>query len=278
MEIRINDKKIDVSLEDEKNVGEVLSALEQWLNNSGHRLTAISIDGQLVKVSMIEEIFSREIDTVSKIDLFTDIVAELAASSLIDILHEIKEYENLNFEERANFTDKWKDSAAAAFICSEMADLYTLCISAFSGQLNSQTLYSIVEERLREVKDPLGEFEKVEPLMNEICERLVQLPLDIQTGKDMLASQTIQLFSGVTEKIFRLFKQFESQDFFEEINEKKPLSQQLGEFGKVLRDLLDAYEKNDSVLVGDIAEYETSPKLKELYLVIKNNIKAQETK
>jgi len=276
MEIRINDKKLDAKPDNEKTVGDVLASLEQWLENSGHRLSGISIDGQNINVSMIEEIFSREIDTIEYLDLYTNVVAELAATSLINLLEDIKEYESLNFEEKTNFFDKWKESASAAFISSEMADLFSLCSNTFSGgDISSSDLFSITEERLREVKNPSEEFAKIEPLVNEICERLVNFPLDIQTGKDRIASQTIQVFSGVTEKIFRTFKQLDSQGLLEQTDNKKPLTQQFTSFGKLLREFLEAYEKNDFVLVGDIAEYETSPKLKEFYSSIQKAIKIQ---
>jgi hypothetical protein len=269
MEIRVNEQKLEVSFENEKTVGEVLSGMEQWLENSGHRVSGISLDGQTVSASMIEETFSKEIDTVKILDIYTNVIAELNASSLINLLEDIKEYEGINFEEKTKFFEKWEKSPAALYISAEIADLYPLCVNTFlHGNINSQTLYSHTEERLHEVNNPVDEFAKMEPLVNEICEKLVSLPLDIQTGKDLIAAGTIQIFSGVTEKIFRVFRQLDSQGFFKNIDEKKPVTQLIVEFAKVLRDFLDAYEKNDSVLLGDIAEYEASVKLKELYTAI----------
>ena len=274
--IRINDKKLDVCLEKEKTVGDVLSGLEQWLGSSGHRLSALSVDGQAIGISMMEEAFARKIDTVKHLDMYTDLITDLAAESLERLLEDIKEYESLDFEEKSKFLNKWKERACAKFIYDEAGDLYSLCVNAFSGSdINSRTLFSITEERLREIKNPAQEFAKIEPLVDEICERLIRLPLDIQTGKDALASGTIQVFSGITEKIFRIFKQFDSQWYFSETQEKESLARQLTEFGNILKELLEAYEKNDLVLVGDLSEYETSPKLKDLYFTIKNNVQTQ---
>jgi hypothetical protein len=39
----------------------------------------------------------------------------------------------------------------------------------------------------------------------------------------------------------------------------------LEEFAGVLKEFLSAYETRDSVLIGDLAEYEVSPRLAELY-------------
>jgi hypothetical protein len=155
-----------------------------------------------------------------------------------------------------------------------MPELYSFCVGAFlHGEITPETLISITEEIQREVNTPVSEFKNIEPLLGDTCERLIRLPLDIQTGRDSIAAQTIQVFSAVAEKIFRIFKQLDIQGYLKGPSEKgKSLSHLITNFGILLKDLLEAYEKNDSVLVGDITEYEASPKLKELYAAILENI------
>jgi len=281
MEIRINEQKLDANLEKEKTIGQVLAALEQWISDSGHILSGMRLDGLSVTASQIEEVFNREIDSVKILEIETNSLAQISASCLVTLLDDIKQYENLDFQEKAKFFDNWKESACAKFLFTEMSGLYKLCSSAFSsGEISIQTLSSITEERLREVTEPLKEFTDIEPVLNQICEKLVDLPLDIQTGKDIKAAQTIQVFTALTEKILRLFYQLDTQGFFyadgefeteisEQVEEKKEkLIQKINGFTDVLKELLDAYEKNDSVLVGDLAEYEAAVKIKELYTSI----------
>ncbi|MCL2719817.1 MAG: hypothetical protein FWD47_00565 [Treponema sp.] len=282
MEIKINDKILDASLDNESTIGEVLTNLEQWLTDSGHRISEIKIDSQTVSASMIEELFKKDIKSVKRIDVQTNVIAELTAASIINLLEDINEYSGLNFEDKTNYFSKWKESATAQFISVEIPDLYAFCVNTFSsGEVSAHTLISITEEIQREVHDPKKELENIEQILNEICERLVDLPLDIQTGKDSRAAQTIQVFSAVTEKIFRIIKQLDIQGYlFREKpaaeNREKPITQLLTEFGCVLKDLLEAYEKNDSVLVGDLTEYEASPKLKDLYNAVMESIHKQE--
>jgi len=278
MEIRINEHPLDVSLENEKTIGDVLAALDQWLYDSKHILSGLSIDGQKIPASQIEEVFLRDIDSVNCLDIETNSVADITTSSLVTLLDDIKEFENIDFSEKSNFLSNWTESAAGRFINSEMADLYKLCVSAFQGDVLIQTLRSITEERLNEVNSPVEEFIKTEPVLNEICEKLVDLPLDIQTGKDMKAAQTVQLFTAITEKIFRIFYQLDIQDYFakdQTADNKNKIISLINEFTDVLKDLLEAYEKNDSVLVGDLAEYEASVKIKELYSVILKNCRGE---
>ena len=179
MEIRINEQPLDVSIENEKTIGDVLAALDQWLYDSRHILSGLSIDGKKIPASQIEEVFSKDIDSVKTLDIETNSVADITTSSLVTLLDDIKEFESLDFSEKSKFLNNWTESAAGRFISSEIADLYKLCVSAFQGDILIQTLRSIAEERLSEVNSPVEEFIKAESVLNEICEKLVDLPLDI---------------------------------------------------------------------------------------------------
>ncbi|MCL2442144.1 MAG: hypothetical protein FWD13_01605 [Treponema sp.] len=275
MEIRINDKPLDFSLDDENNLGEVLAGLEQWLASAGHRIAKLSIDGQEIKTSMIEDAFTKNVDSIKSLNIQTNIIAELTTASLMSILNDIKDFENLGAEEKNKFFNNWNETAQAQYVSAEIPDLYAYCISTFShGDMLPQTLCAIIEEIQREVNDPVNELKNIEQILKDICARLIDIPLDIQTGKDARAAQTIQVFSAVTEKIFRIFRQLDTQGYLSVISGQKTLSHLITQFGNVLKELLEAYEKNDTVLVGDITEYEASPKIKELYYAILENIKS----
>jgi molybdopterin converting factor small subunit len=269
MQIRINDQTADVTLENEKTVGEIIANIEQWLAASGHRLSGISIDGNSIHPSGLGDFFLKEIDSIKTLDLYTSAICELMAESLFNLLADIKDFETLGFEEKKIFFQNWKESAQANFISEQMPDLYSLFVNSFSGNdKDLGAVFSITEERLREVKEPLSEFLKLQPLLEDTCTRLENLALDIQTGKDSHAAQTLQLFSGISEKIFRILNQLEIQRY---LPDQAPFSKLIGEFGGQVKELLEAYEKNDTILVGDIGEYEAAPKLKELYFAILNN-------
>jgi hypothetical protein len=270
MQIRINNQAADITLENEKTAGEVIRNIEQWLASGGHRLSGISIDGQQALPSTLDSFFLKEIENIKTLDLYTSTMSELTAESLLNLMADIKDFQTLNYEEKKNFYQNWKESAQANFICEQMPDLYNFFVNSFSGSdVNTQVVFSMTEERLREVKEPQAEFLKLQPILDEICVRLENLALDIQTGKDARAAQTIQLFTGVSEKIFRILRQLEIQGYLSD--GEKQFSGVIGEFGNLLKELLEAYEKHDTILVGDLAEYEAAPKLKELYSAIINN-------
>jgi len=268
MEIRINGQAADITPENEKTIGEILASLDIWLTNLGHSLSGLLIDGKAADTSRFDEIFSMEIDSVKMLDIYTSSAAQLLAEALLELTDDIDEFENLKFEDKSNFVSLWEQKAQAKFIKENMPELYSIYIDLFSnGGVSCQTLRAITEERLREVNDPVNEFSKIEPLVNETCVRLVDLPLDIQTGKDGRAAQTIQIFSGITEKILRITKQLNLQGYLDQ-NDEKNFTQLINDFSHVLKELLDAYERHDSVLIGDLAEYEAAPRLQELFAEI----------
>lgn len=274
MRININGKAADVTLENEKTVGEVTQSVEKWLEASGHRLSGISIDGQAAGAALIDDFLSRKVEDVKTLDLYTSSLLELTAESLVSLLSDVKEFESLSHRERETFFSSWKESAQANFISERTPDLYDAFINAFSrGGISLDSLFSITEERLRELNDPLNEFSRIRPMVEETSERLTCLALDIQTGKDARAAGTIQLFSGVSEKILRVLPFLEERRCINSASSaERPYAKSVMEFGSLIKELLDAYAKHDSVLVGDIAEYEAAVKLRELYeTIIKNS-------
>ena len=266
MIIKINGQVADIVLDLEKTVGEVLAALEQWLVNSGHRLSGLAIDGESVSASALEMAFSRDVETINNLDIFTSSLSELSAQSLVQIYRDIDEYESLDFDEKQSFFQSWNESPQAKHINEQFPDIFTVCNRAFSGEINFGILRSVVEERLRELGNPAGELPILEQLVSEVCNRLEELPLDIQTGKDMRAAETIQIFSTVAEKVFRIFDIFNRQGFSTDTIKvgEAAIPDYINEFSSVIKEMLAAYEQQDTVLVGDLAEYELAPRLRGL--------------
>jgi hypothetical protein len=273
MKITINGQAADIALDNEKTVGEVMAGLEQWLANSGQRLCGMSIDNAPVSPSSFEEIFKKDIAGVNVLDIKTISLSELFLASLSNLHADIEEFESLKFDEKQDFLEIWKERPQALFTFDQMSDLYNILINLFSGgDINSKLVSSVIEERLREVKEPLQELSNLKPLVDETCTKLADLALDIQTGKDAQAAKTLQVFSGLSEKMLRTVKQLDIQGILsEETKEKEAFSGIISEYGKLIKELLEAYEKHDTVLVGDIAEYEASPRLQEFYSAILNN-------
>jgi hypothetical protein len=277
MKITINGQNADIRLETERTVGDILAALEQWLANSGHRLSGMAINGESICSGAVEAAFSRKIDSIAALDITTSSLPELAAESLFNVLEDIGEYENAAFDGKRRYAEQWKESPEALLLAEQFPDLFTWSLKSFSGEgIGPQALRSLIEERLRELQDPAGEIAALEPLITQVCVRLEELPLDIQTGKDSRAAETVGFFSNLAEKVFRIFNVLKTEGFLTaEIRvEDLPVFDYIAEFSAALKELLAAYEQHDTVLVGDLAEYEMAPRLRSLYAAVMGAAKA----
>ncbi|MDR1105175.1 MAG: hypothetical protein LBL44_02360 [Treponema sp.] len=271
MNILINGRDTDITLEEEKKIGDVLSGIEAWLDGSGHHVSGITVDGEEVNARSFSGFLERDIAGVRDLRVTTSSWAELAVEALLDTRRDAGNYENAEFGERARFSEKWKESPEAGHLEANFPDLYRTALAAFSGEtLDPGSLRSLIDERIREMKDPVGELGLVSKFVEEAAVRLEDLPLDIQTGKDGRAAETVQIFSALAEKIFRIFgiQRAEGFEFSRLMVEGVPVYTYVEEFGTALKELLEAYESKDVVLVGDLAEYELAPRLRNIYRAI----------
>jgi hypothetical protein len=278
MKIKINGVDADIKPENEKTLGEILSGLDAWLAGSGHRMSGLSIDGKTVNAQEMELSFSRGIETVDTIDIYTSSLPQLVSESLTMTMRDIEEYQALTFDEKAGFLDKWKASPQGCLLAEQYPELFDWTIKAFSGEgCSPQTLHALFEERLRELLDPAGEMSRTAKIVDDICARLAEFPLDIQTGKDARAAETVNFFSGIAEKVFRIYHTLKIEGFpVAEITvDTMPINDYITEFNKTLKELLDAYERRDTVLIGDLAEYEMAPRLRSLYAAVWGVVKGE---
>ena len=271
MKIRINGMDAGIQLETEKTVGEILAALENWLAGTGHRLSGLSINDEVIGAGSLDLYFDKDIDTIETLDLMTSSLPELIAESLFRLMEDIDTYEAADFGEKGPFAERWKESPEARLLAEQSPVLFDWVQKTFSGEgLGPQGLRLLAEERLRELQDPAGEMDRAKALVTGVCTRLEELPLDIQTGKDSKAVETMNIFSGIAEKIFRVFNVLKMEGFpVQDIMAgDMPVAAYITEFNNILQELLRAYEQHDTVLVGDLAEYEMAPRLNGLYTAI----------
>jgi len=97
----------------------------------------------------------------------------------------------------------------------------------------------------------------------------------MQTGKDRRAAETVQLFSQIGEKLFRVFFIYKSEGLSMEtfVIDDLPARVFIEEFNGALRELFLAFESRDTVLAGDIAEYELAPRLLKFFATLKSMTK-----
>jgi hypothetical protein len=115
-----------------------------------------------------------------------------------------------------------------------------------------------VSFRLQELQDPKAALKTLSGALAVCIEDVSEISILLQTGKDRQAMDTIVRFSELSQSLVRLvasiFPDNSNEDletFYEELN-------------GVLSELLEAFDAKDSVLIGDLMEYEIAPRLERL--------------
>ncbi|GHV88610.1 hypothetical protein AGMMS50267_09700 [Spirochaetia bacterium] len=275
MDISINGQAADITLESERTIGEVLAGLENWLGDSGFRLKGLEIDGETVGSDAVAAAFERDLGGIEALDITVCSRSDLTLDALCEARDYLAALGDTESAERSRVTGLWEQSAAASFLATENPALFQDIDSALRGEgaegcSRAARILPLVDDRIREIAAPAEEFSRMEGLVSLITQRLEELPLDIQTGKDGRAAETVSLFTGVTEKLFRIFFLLQAKDNAVSgmCIETIPVYDFLGEFGSALKELLAAYQSKDVVLVGDLAEYELAPRLRSFYAAL----------
>lgn len=193
MEIFINGNNIDYIKENESTLGEILGSLESECERSGMTITGIAVDGLNLGASELDDLFARDPEEVSRIELET---------------------------------------------------------------ISGQDIHAML-------RDLGGEFA-------ECITPLTDVPIQLQTGKELAVMETINRFSMRLERLYRLLPLLPLGGFDQKelLVQATPLAELPGLLSPILEELLGALKNRDTILVGDISEYELAPKIEELSAVL----------
>ncbi|MDR3302874.1 MAG: hypothetical protein LBS86_00495 [Treponema sp.] len=275
MHIYINEKPADIVLESEKTVGELLSGIDNWLSGSDRRISGLRINGEAVNSTAMTEAFARSLEHIDALNIIVSSWDELAIEALLNTVEDVSIYEAASFEDKPHIKSVWEASPAACFFAEHIPDVFARLKGMFSGEgLTPAEISALLDERVRELTSANTEFREMAASIIVVAKQLEDLPLDIQTGQDRKAAETMKLFTNTAEKVLRLIRILTMQGIsMESVSiDNQPLSAFIEAFTALLKELLTAYENKDVVLVGDVAEYEISPRLLKLYAAIEGQL------
>lgn len=189
MNIFLDTIPLDITFETEKNIGDVLKALEIELETNEATIIEVSIDDEIVPAEQLDSLFDKEIGSVNTLS-----VKSISYSEVSNVLKQL-----------------------------------FIMFGTLSGKLEEIPL------QLQQNEDKKA--------MNSVAELADSLSLLFQT------IPYINLFTGKFSTL---------------VIEDKSLTDFVQQFPPLLEDFLKAVEANDTVLIGDLAEYEIAPRLKEL--------------
>jgi hypothetical protein len=264
MDVYIDDNPVKVDLQGEKTVGEFFMSLEPLLTNEGVRVTNLEIDGYPVPPLEIEDAFKKELNCIESIAVRTMNISELSYTAL-QFAVRLAEDDSDNVSEKINI---WNDGAEKSFLfenyngIARNIDLY-LHSGSEGNNLKKSDILMMLEDAKNEIIYPENSILALEDEANDIIAKLENLGLEIQLAHDKIAGSTILAFTNFSEKIIRLIKFLPLQI------QNETLHEWTQNFDKSLNEFLHAYENNDTIMTGDLAEYEISPELKLLFKLLK---------
>jgi len=305
LEISINEQAIDFTLENEKNLGEVLHGIDTWLENSGYQIFSIDFDGTTIfpggeendnwKEQLIENIQKLDITVLSAteqygqdlhtlyqyISLFQRALSAGNNELVKDLQNELPYI--VNSIDRVLGTHNEYGRVLEQLV--ENAGLNSGEIKPTVQQLLSyfKNLLIILQSRISEVTQPLIELKSTAEKLRGLIPQLLDVSVHLQTGKDKEAMGCIIEFTEISEKLIRLYRLLQNQgiaDFSDTKIEGQDFSSFYTELNEIFHELEDAFNSRDSVLIGDLLEYEVAPRterLMEFILSIENRtVKSKE--
>jgi len=109
-------------------------------------------------------------------------------------------------------------------------------------------------------------FKNIKTAIEGIEENLSNISINLQTGKDSQVNKTIVDFADIFDAFCQTVTIFSA--FPDEFNatkiEDKSILDFLTEFSPLLNDFMDAFEQKDTVMLGDLSEYEILPRLSQI--------------
>jgi hypothetical protein len=132
-------------------------------------------------------------------------------------------------------------------------------------------LRSIFGERLAELVSPAREMRTAGSLFEERAPELAELPVLLQTGKEDQAMKTMLFFIELFNKVIRIIPELRRRGVDTDSISVggKDMPKFFGAINDVLRELTEAFEHKDAVLIGDLAEYEVLPRMRSFFAAMR---------
>ena len=107
-------------------------------------------------------------------------------------------------------------------------------------------------------------FIELAKLFSELSEQMENIPVALQSGKNAQASESIKKVADSIDNFCHIaaLASLFPQDFGTTKIDGKQFSEFFEDFSPVLSDFEQALANNDTVLIGDLSEYEICPRLK----------------
>jgi hypothetical protein len=286
LEIQVNDQPLDFTLEGERTLGEVVRGLERWLEGSplvlysvlhgGRELLSLPPEqwaatpqaevGRLeVTVKHNEELIRANLKTAAEFLAMARAFTGAAETDPALAQELTRGLPHLAESLRRHFPAQEVEQGLAGLAARLGQAQPGAAIGESRGEtgLRLESLQNRVALQLEELEDPRGALRRLAADLAPCIDNAAEVPLLLQTGRDREAMAAIVHFSELTQAMVRLMGAAELNAI-----DGRPPQEYFGELNRILKELIEAFDAKDTVLIGDLMEYEIAPRLRKLQAVL----------
>ncbi|HON88878.1 MAG TPA: hypothetical protein P5519_11895 [Spirochaetia bacterium] len=278
MSILINETPVEFDFIG-KSVRQVVQNIDRDLEKINFVITGISLNNNEIHTnfdSYAEQIL-KENDNLS---VTTEAVSDIKAKAISTILNILIVLEG--DEDISQIQSSWEGfsktftSFFSAEECSFLESIGSMiqnpqALSATEKMKRCRELSLFFKERLDECIQPVEAMQAGAQLFERLRSDLANTSVLLQTGKEQEAIRNITLLIEIINKVIRIMPGFfiTLRIANEPVINDEKLSVFFENFNKNLNELIAAFENKDTVLLGDLIEYEILPKLEALFASFK---------
>ncbi|HOJ98658.1 MAG TPA: hypothetical protein PLW34_03760 [Termitinemataceae bacterium] len=261
----------------EENLGSFLQNLELSFEMQGSTLTSIRVNGTSLTADSLDSLWSMELEKVHTLDLETANNREL----LYKAFRYSRQLLEKAQEQQGTWDPKeWIHSPAARLIEGQEPVLYHHMVKVLRDLPHmGEYLLELLTERETELLEAEKLLQDCLTQLSELTPRLENVGILFQTGRDKEVAQLIHDFSLTYERCLRLISYLYTppqQNLYLFITGEKALPAFIEELNTFLENFIQAYGNQDTILAGDLAEYEIAPRVRELCTALRSYLVANE--
>jgi hypothetical protein len=288
VELFVNGHAMDFEPGDGEGIDLVLARVDELLEKAGSVIVGLGVDGRSIGPDELEAVQNLRVSEVGRVDVAAEDASEYRAKAigllldLVALAGRASAGEDGQWEPLKQDVAGLADTLSGLFPADELS--FVQGFSALVGTVAAeaevrggspspetktdfaariQALETFFRERLAELDSPVAEMRRTAALFEDGAEELRELPVYLQTGKEERAMKAVILFIEIFNKVIRLIPELRRRgiDTTSIRVEGLELPAFYASFNQVLRSLSGAIENKDSVLLGDLAEYEVAPRM-----------------
>jgi hypothetical protein len=275
MKLFINDKEISYSIENEKNLQDIVAGINRWSLSEGMTIDSISRDG--VPLDLFSRLGWDEI-TLEKIKELKVRVTEAGIRELSNTELILEYYQLIEEMIRNGNADGYREVlldeptvrqlCASLFTQDEIQSFIPVLPSLLPDDGNTlliqtQKTISLVHSRKKEWSQPFNEFTGTLNILKQMTTQISDIGVNFQIGKNKEALSSVMALTEILSKLARL-SSILRLTYFKENCEKEKLSEDQKKINGFLKVFSEAMGSKDVVTMSDVLEYELVPFLTSL--------------